>query len=125
MTSQNAGVGRTMPPPGPRPVISPLRVLAAVCLLAPVVAVLWVPWYNSLDPRLFGFPFFYWFQLLWVIITAVLMAVAFQAVKRDTEDRRGPAGAGGGGGGSSNGGGSGGGGEGSPDPGQDVPAGVL
>lgn len=41
-------------------------------LLIPFVAVLWVPFYNKTDPTLFGFPFFYWYQLLWVLITAAL-----------------------------------------------------
>jgi hypothetical protein len=28
-------------------------------------------------PRLAGFPFFYWWQLLWVILTAVFIGVAY------------------------------------------------
>lgn len=43
----------------------------ALLLLVPFVALLWVPFYNFGEPALFGFPFFYWYQLLWVPITSV------------------------------------------------------
>jgi len=77
------------PSTGGRPDLSPLRVIAAVCLIAPFVAMLWIPSYNKTSPKLLGIPFFYWYQLLWVIITAVLMIVAFTAVNRDRAQRRG------------------------------------
>ncbi|MBS2963889.1 DUF3311 domain-containing protein [Actinocrinis puniceicyclus] len=77
------------PPAGGRSILSPLRALAAVCLIAPFVAMLWIPSFNKTNPKLLGFPFFYWYQLLWVIITAVLMIVAFVAMNRDRTQRRG------------------------------------
>ena len=43
--------------------------------------VLWPPLYNRADPTLLGIPFFYWFQLLWVIVSAVLTAVVYLATK--------------------------------------------
>ena len=43
-----------------------------VLLLVPFVGLLWVPFYNLRTPELFGFPFFYWYQLAWVPVTAVL-----------------------------------------------------
>ncbi len=43
-------------------------------LLVPFVALLWVPFYNSLEPVLWGIPFFYWYQFLWVFITSGLIA---------------------------------------------------
>jgi len=48
-------------------------------LLIPFIAMLWPPFYNFRDPALFGIPFFYWFQLLWVIITAILTAIVYFA----------------------------------------------
>jgi uncharacterized membrane protein len=42
-------------------------------LLIPFVALLWVPFYNRLDPTLFGIPFFYWYQFVWVILTSVII----------------------------------------------------
>ena len=50
-----------------------------VLLLIPFIAMLWPPFYNYLQPDFIGIPFFYWFQLLWVIITAIIMAVVYFA----------------------------------------------
>ena len=80
---------RAQPPTGGRPILSPLRAVAAVCVIAPFVAMLWIPSYNKTNPKLLGFPFFYWYQLLWVVITAVLMVIAVQAVKHDNNARHG------------------------------------
>ena len=47
-------------------------------LLLPIyVAVLWVPFYNSAEPSILGFPFFYAYQMIWVLISAVLTAIVF------------------------------------------------
>ncbi|MGP0084162.1 MAG: DUF3311 domain-containing protein [Steroidobacteraceae bacterium] len=43
------------------------------------VVALWPPFYNKEEPHLAGIPFFYWFQLLWVLICAVLTAVVYFA----------------------------------------------
>jgi hypothetical protein len=40
---------------------------------------LWPPLYNKIDPTLAGIPFFYWFQLLWVLVSAALTAVVYFA----------------------------------------------
>jgi len=45
------------------------------------VAVLWPPFYNKADPTLIGIPFFYWYQLLWVILGAILTAVVHFATE--------------------------------------------
>jgi Protein of unknown function (DUF3311) len=42
-------------------------------LLVPFVALLWVPFYNSIEPSIWGIPFFYWYQFLWVFLTSVLI----------------------------------------------------
>jgi hypothetical protein len=39
-------------------------------LVAPGVLALAAPLYNRIDPQLFGVPFFYWFQLLLVPVSA-------------------------------------------------------
>lgn len=46
-------------------------------LLVPFIVTLWPPFYNFAQPELIGIPFFYWFQLLWVLITAALMAILY------------------------------------------------
>jgi hypothetical protein len=42
-------------------------------LLIPFIALLWVPFYNFVEPALWGIPFFYWYQFLWVILTSALI----------------------------------------------------
>ncbi len=41
------------------------------------VAVLWPPFYNRAEPDLIGIPFFYWYQLLWVVIGAILTGIVY------------------------------------------------
>jgi len=53
-----------------------------VLLIIPFIAVLWVPSYNSVEPVWAGIPFFYWYQLLWVIIGAVITAVVYFATEK-------------------------------------------
>lgn len=52
-----------------------------VLLVLPFIGTLWVPFYNSVTPEVAGIPFFYWYQFLWVIISAVLTAVVYFATK--------------------------------------------
>jgi hypothetical protein len=47
-----------------------------ILLLAPCVLALWVPLYNSIPPVLFGIPFFYWFQLILIPISALAILAA-------------------------------------------------
>ncbi len=48
-------------------------------LLLPFMGLLWVPFYNGRDPVLFGFPFFYWYQLAWVPLTMLLTWVVYRS----------------------------------------------
>ncbi|HET9149254.1 MAG TPA: DUF3311 domain-containing protein [Alphaproteobacteria bacterium] len=50
-------------------------------LLPSFVAVLWVPFFNSIEPTWAGVPFFYWYQFLWVFISAALTLVVYYATK--------------------------------------------
>ncbi|MGH3830701.1 MAG: DUF3311 domain-containing protein [Pseudonocardiaceae bacterium] len=45
-------------------------------LLVPLL-VLVTPLYNSDKPRLFGFPFFYWFQFLFIPLGVICVAVVY------------------------------------------------
>ncbi len=47
-----------------------LIAIASVLLLIPIVALLWVGSYARETPKLGGFPFFFWYQFLWVFICA-------------------------------------------------------
>ena len=48
-------------------------------LLVQFLAVLWPSFYNRADPHWLGMPFFYWYQLLWVILGAILTAIVYFA----------------------------------------------
>lgn len=63
-------------------------VVSGILLAAPFVALLWVTSYAKDEPRLWGFPFFYWYQFMWVFIASVLTFVAYRLV-RGTERTRG------------------------------------
>jgi hypothetical protein len=45
-------------------------------LLVPLI-ILYVPLYNRIEPTLFGFPFFYWFQLSWIFVSMIITAVVY------------------------------------------------
>ena len=47
--------------------------------LVQFIAVIWPSFYNKMEPAWIGLPFFYWYQLLWVIIGAVLTAIVYFA----------------------------------------------
>ena len=47
--------------------------------LVQFAAMLWPPFYNKADPYVMGVPFFYWYQMLWVIISAVFTAIVYLA----------------------------------------------
>jgi hypothetical protein len=57
-----------------------LLVAAGICLLIPLVALLWVSSYSKETPRLGGIPFFFWYQFLWVLITSMLTYTAHRLV---------------------------------------------
>ena len=40
-------------------------------LLIPYAAWVWVPFYNRIEPSLLGVPFFYWWQIFGIFLTAV------------------------------------------------------
>ena len=53
-------------------------------LAIPFLAVLWVPSYNRLEPTLGGVPFFYWYQLAWILIGATLVLAVYLIETRIT-----------------------------------------
>jgi hypothetical protein len=66
--------------PGPS---SSRRWLPIYALLAPAVILpLWVALYDREDPTLFGFPFFFWYQLLWVLIAGACTFGAYLLIER-------------------------------------------
>jgi hypothetical protein len=50
-------------------------------LLVPFLALLYPPLYAHLTPRIFGFPFFYWYQAAWLVITAAITTFVFRRTR--------------------------------------------
>jgi hypothetical protein len=46
-------------------------------LLPPFVGMLWVPFYNRLEPSIGGVPFFYWYQFAWIGVSVVLTTIVY------------------------------------------------
>jgi membrane protein implicated in regulation of membrane protease activity len=64
-------------------------VIITILLLAALVGTLWVPFYARTAPKIGAFPFFYWYQLLWVPVVAVLSWVCYllaRSAKRGRSD---------------------------------------
>ncbi|MGI8888439.1 MAG: DUF3311 domain-containing protein [Nocardioidaceae bacterium] len=57
-------------------------VLAGVLLAIPVVLLIGVPLFSRDSPEVWGFPFFYWFQLFWVFLSAGLTWAAYVVIER-------------------------------------------
>jgi hypothetical protein len=74
-----------------QPLITPVRVVVALCLFAPFVAMLWVGSYAKVEPAFIGIPFFYWYQMLWVLISTALTMIADKLWQRDQRARKGGA----------------------------------
>jgi hypothetical protein len=47
--------------------------VVAVLLIVAIIGTLWVPIYARSMPKLGDFPFFYWYQLIWIPMTAALL----------------------------------------------------
>jgi len=80
-----------MPPDGPatqgiapqRSDRSPWNWLLLVGIVLPLI----VPIYNRVEPTLFGWPFFYWFQLLLVGVGVITTSLVYRATRRSGADR--------------------------------------
>jgi hypothetical protein len=51
-------------------------------IFIPFLPVLYVPFFNRLDPTLAGIPFYYWFQMLWIPISAAITYVVYLATNK-------------------------------------------
>jgi hypothetical protein len=65
-----------------------LWILVCVLLAPAVIVPLLVPLYDMTDPTLFGFPFYFWFQLALIPAAVVLTVIAYYISKgADRRDR--------------------------------------
>lgn len=49
-------------------------------LLVPFLMLV-TPWFNSIEPRLFGLPYFYWVQFAFVPVGVICVAVVYVMTK--------------------------------------------
>jgi Protein of unknown function (DUF3311) len=54
------------------------RLFVYAMFLIVAVGALWVPFYNRVEPTVYGIPFFYWFQVAWILVTAAATAIAYR-----------------------------------------------
>ena len=50
-------------------------------LLLPFAGLLYPPLYAHMDPHVFGIPFFYWYQGLWLVLTAAITTVVYRRTR--------------------------------------------
>ena len=62
---------------------------APLLLIIPYIGTLWVATYTSVTPTVWGIPFFYWYQLLWIAIGAVITIVVYMAEGSEGESHAG------------------------------------
>jgi len=61
----------------------------AVMLIVAIAGTLWVPIYARSLPELGHFPFFYWYQLIWVPLTAAILWLCYLLLRtKPTPDAR-------------------------------------
>ncbi len=54
---------------------SRLRYWPRLLFFIPFGAMMWVPSYNRIEPELGGIPFFYWYQLGWILLGAAIVLI--------------------------------------------------
>lgn len=59
------------------------RSYVQLLLLVPFLGLLDVGLYNLAEPKWLGFPFFYWYQLVWVPVTVVVMWIVYRSMPHD------------------------------------------
>lgn len=57
-------------------------VIAGLLLVIPTIVLLILPMYNRENPTLFGLPFFWWFQGMWLFIAALFYLIAARILVR-------------------------------------------
>ena len=50
---------------------------ARLLLILPFIAVLWVRFYNHTQPTLWSFPFYYWYQMLWILLSVAVIGLVY------------------------------------------------
>jgi len=53
-------------------------------LAIPYVALCFPQMYTRMTPVLWGFPFFYWYQFVWVLITSAILGIVYKLTREGT-----------------------------------------
>jgi hypothetical protein len=67
-------------------------VAVTILLLIAVAGTLVVPIYARSTPKLGDFPFFYWYQLLWLVVVAILAWICYLLLRSSPAQRSGTSG---------------------------------
>jgi hypothetical protein len=52
-------------------------------LILPAIGLAFPATYSRATPELFGFPFFYWYQIAWILVSGLLTAAVYLATEGD------------------------------------------
>lgn len=69
----------------PRWRITPTKIAVTAILLVAIVVPLLSGSYSRVEPRLLGFPFFYWYQLMWVFLAAGCCWISYLLLRREAQ----------------------------------------
>lgn len=56
--------------------------LVHLLLAVPFAAMIWIGFYDRTEPAIAGIPFFYWYQLLWIPLGALILLPIYRAEER-------------------------------------------
>ena len=68
--------------------VKPAYWISGVLLAVAIVVPLLVSTYAKDKPRLWGLPFFYWYQLMWVFLSAILVSISYRLIRTEERKRR-------------------------------------
>ena len=74
------GPGAPAHPHSAPPANHTLLAIAVVLLALPIIALMLVNTYARKEPTLWGFPFFIWYQFLWVFLCSAFTYAAYRLV---------------------------------------------
>ncbi len=60
---------------------APSRIGWKLLLFLPFLGLCFPQIYARATPALFGFPFFYWYQFVWVILASAIMGLVYSKIK--------------------------------------------
>jgi hypothetical protein len=72
----------TSQPVGRAPTSARPYLVSAVLMAVPVVALLAVPLYSRISPKVLGLPMFYWWTFLWIVLLAAATMAAHRIIER-------------------------------------------